>query len=216
MNPEPLPYKVVRLHLDTLDDPPDNPNRMSQERLTLLEEATVAHGFLQPLLTRKLPSGRYQIVDGVHRAKAARAQGLTHLTSVVVECSDERARLLQVGLNRLRGELDLSHVGRILDELDNAGIGQEELRTTGYGDEEIADLLRSIREAEAPLDLGVGTPPAPPQVDQDVSTNTKPHALELAFKTKAERDRAKRGLRKAAGKGGSLEAGLLALLGDDK
>lgn len=203
--------------LSELGEDPDNANRMDEGRLTTLAEAIGRLGFRQPILARRMPDDTLRIIDGHHRVKAAALAGLAGVPAHVVRCSDTEARVLQLGLNRLRGEVDLAVVARNMQALSVAqyealGLGEEiDLTLTGFTAAEIDALLATEPDGpgENPLGgsiTGAGTTPA--------AGGEEPaggFTLELEFATQGDLARARRGLRKAAD-GGDLAAGLLALL----
>jgi hypothetical protein len=200
---------TVLLALREIADPAENPNAMPDDRFALLVNEIREAGFLQPVLVRSLSGGGYEVVDGVHRLRAARSLGMEHVPCVRVDLSDARASLVQIGMNKLRGELDLSAVARTVADLANLGTGRDELTLTGFTTEELDDMIRLASGADLDPLAGMqgDAPPAdePPPVE-------KPFTMELRFETAAELKRAKAGLRKAGGKGSDLGAGLLRLL----
>ena len=64
------------------------------ENLEALAESIREKGVLQPLLVRPLGDGRYAIVAGERRYRAARMAGLSEVPVRVVELSEKEARLL--------------------------------------------------------------------------------------------------------------------------
>ncbi len=63
--------------------------RFEPEALAELTESVRTHGILQPILVRPLPEGRYEIVAGERRWRAAQAAGL-HEIPVTVRDLDDR------------------------------------------------------------------------------------------------------------------------------
>ena len=203
--------------VDQLDDPPSNPNRMPASTFRLLVEAIKRIGFVQPVLVRQVPvmlapgeatpEPRYQIVDGWHRVRAAREAGLTDVPVVITDLDANQARAVQVGMNKMRGELDLSAVSSLVDELHTDGWDLEALALTGFDSSELTDMLRAMSSDSD--DVLNGAPAAMPDA---VEPAVKPFVLELTFATKDELAKAKKGLRKAAGKGGDMALGLIRLI----
>jgi hypothetical protein len=197
----PLP-PVVTIALDFLREPDSNPNRMDADQFALLVRGISKLGFLQPLLVRPDPdvSGRFIIVDGVHRARAARQAGLTDVSCVVAGNLDEaHAVLAQIGMNRLRGSLDLAQVADSAAHLATMGLDLEELTLSGFTTRELDDLLRATNQPDSPDLLGQPGGSAP-ETSAPGATVERPFGLELTFKTKADLDRVRKSLRKAAGK----------------
>lgn len=188
----------------------ENPNAMSEEKFDLLVGAIRRFGFLQPLLVR--PDGT--VVDGHHRLLAAQKLGMTEVPCVVAEGTVEEERALRVGMNNLRGEPDLTMVGSILKELSEAGWSAEQLTVTGFSEEEVKDLLGAVsQDVDAALSPEMEVPSAEDYQPEDAAS--KPFVLELEFSARADFLRAKKGLRRAAGKGGDMTTGLMVLLGED-
>nr|WP_052037864.1 ParB/RepB/Spo0J family partition protein [Thermus sp. NMX2.A1] len=76
------------------------------ENLEALAESVREKGVLQPLLVRPLGDGRYAIVAGERRYRAARMAGLSEVPVRVVELSEKEARLLALVENLQREDLN--------------------------------------------------------------------------------------------------------------
>lgn len=205
-------YDVREVALDLLREPAVNPNRMLPSTYELLVEAIRTVGFLQPVLAQEEPDGTLTIVDGVHRTRAAKEVGLACVPVVVGDFRDDPdlARVVQIGMNRMRGELNLSAVAQQVSALVEKGWSTVQLELTGFSRDELDDLLASTRHSDDEvLEGGLG---AAPDASDDDDAAPKPFVLELTFEKKEQLTRAKRGLRKAAGKGRELADGLLRLL----
>lgn len=207
---------LIAVHIDRLREPPGNPNEMSEEELDRLVEAIRKFGFLQPVLVRplnELLGGMpvYELVDGVHRVRAARLAGLVELPCVLADAVTEHdARALQIGMNKLRGQLNLAEVANAISELVSGGWTTAELVVTGYSEDELNELVR-VATTDETTDALAGAAATTPEEPEE--TPPKPYVLELEFATRAELQRVKRALRKAAGgKGRPLADGLLALV----
>lgn len=208
---KPKILNIEELPLAQLEEDPENPNHMTDEQMGALVHAITVAGFLQPCLVRRLAKGRFKIIDGHHRAAAASKAGYSAVPCVVVETDDEAAAVLQIGMNKLRGELNLGEVARVLANLAEQGWTKPDLEVTGYTSDEIDDLLKAC---EVPTDEEV-VEGASLGSDRDESPADEPGGpfeLTIPFATKDELQRAKRGLRRAAGKGRELGEGLLSLL----
>jgi ParB/RepB/Spo0J family partition protein len=205
-----LKLKQVEMSPSRIDPAQNNPNRMEPERYSQLVEAIKRFGFLQPVLVRPHPTDKHRFIacDGHHRIQAALEAGLTSIPVIVGNMTDAEADALQVAMNRLRGELDLSATASILDSLRAAGWSAVDLGGLGFSLEEVGDLLGLLTaEPEIMPEAIEGSDDAPEQ----------PHAfvLEVEFDSAEQMKVAKRALRRAAGKGQPLGHGLLKLLGDD-
>ena len=94
----------ARLPLDLLVPSPQPRKRF--ENLEALAESVREKGILQPLLVRPLGDGRYAIVAGERRYRAARMAGLSEVPVRVVELSEKEARLLALVENLQREDLN--------------------------------------------------------------------------------------------------------------
>lgn len=76
-------------------------------KLDELAEAIVRHGIFSPLLVRLLPSGRYELVAGGRRFRAAQKAGMPEIPAIVLNLADDD--ILEVALleNLQREDLNL-------------------------------------------------------------------------------------------------------------
>lgn len=194
------------IDIAALNERPGNPNHMATEQFDLLVAAIKKSGFLQPVLVRPLPAGGgFEIIDGAHRVRAAREAGLKTIPCVVIESEEAEAILLQIGMNRLRGELDLSSVARALAALEaDADLSREALTLSGYGLAEIDELLKTLEVPDDVMLGAVGGEQNAAPSDEEGSTGT--FIVEVVFGAKKDAMRAKRRLKKL-GKG-DLAVGL--------
>lgn len=205
--------EVMDVRLDMIDEAPDNPNVMEPETYARLVDAIRRFGFLQPVLLKEiLDSDRFEIVDGHHRVRAARELEYEFVPAVVIDQEDDAhamVEVLRVGMNKLRGELDLSGVGTILADLQQDGWSMDDLGLSGFSEGEIKDLIdTATRDVDEDLTgmTGVVPDPDPPP--------PRPFLIEILFASREEYQLARKGLRRAAGQGNELSVGLLRLLGE--
>lgn len=205
---------VLEVHVDNLREDPENPNRMSPAQLDALTCAIERlGGMYQPILVRKgaTPDDPYEIVDGHNRVRAARRVGIERVLAVVWDGSDAMRAALAVGFNHLRGELDLATVALTVEAAMATMTTAEEtaalVTLTGYTANEMQELIAAthheVNEEE------IMERPAPPPKGE---APERPLVMELTFATAADLKTARRGLRRAAGKGRPLGEGLLTLL----
>lgn len=146
----PASSAVVPLHL--IDDTPneENPNQMSDEDFRGLVEAVRGLDFAQAVTLDKLPSGRYRIVDGSHRKRAATLVERESLPALVYDgLGDAQFRALRLALNRWRGELRPHVVQSEVLILHEAGFQREDLfAACGLTSEELDAILAPPPAAE--------------------------------------------------------------------
>jgi ParB family chromosome partitioning protein len=128
--------EVVTVPLEALVPSPQPRRRF--ENLEALAESIREKGVLQPLLVRPLGDGRYAIVAGERRYRAAKMAGLAEVPVRVLDLSEKEARLLALVENLQRE--DLNPYEETLGVLD---LLSEELGKTR---EEVVGLLERMRK----------------------------------------------------------------------
>ena len=200
----------LELPLSAIRFPKSNTNVMSEEQYALLVKAIGRVGFLQPVLVRPIGEGLYEVVDGVHRVKAATDLGIEIVPCVVKDASDADATAIQIGMNRMRGEVDLGRAATAVAGLVDEGWSFDQLTITGFSAEELDDLVRSVRASTE--DILNGSAAGLPESGDEAAEPGTVFTLEVPFDCKADMQRAKRALRKLAGKGNALGIGLMHLI----
>lgn len=100
---------VIPVRLSLLDDFPHHPFHVADdEAMGLLVDSIREQGVRDPVLVRRLPAGRYQIVSGHRRCHAARRAGLESVPCLVVDVDDDEATILMVDANLQRPNLTIS------------------------------------------------------------------------------------------------------------
>lgn len=199
------------LEKDTILEREDNPNKMDEAKVSALVQLIKKLGFLQPILVRE-EGDSYRIVDGHHRVKASRMVELPTISAVVVDDGDDASQyedLLQIAMNQIRGELDIGMVGDSLASMRENGFTDEELAMTGFSMEEIDDLILAVSADEEEILTAIEIPEETVDDDNDAQL----FVIEVVFDNKPEYQQAKKALKRAAGKGNDLSAGLLNLIG---
>ena len=80
--------------------------RMDRESLADLAESIKAQGVMQPVLVRPVPAGRYEIIAGERRWRAAQMAGLTEVPALIREVPDEAALAMSLIENIQREDLN--------------------------------------------------------------------------------------------------------------
>ena len=90
-----------------IDPNPDQPRRaFSEESIAQLAESIRDQGVLQPILVTPMAGGRYRIVAGERRWRAAREAGLSEVPVVIREISDRETAELALIENLQRADLN--------------------------------------------------------------------------------------------------------------
>ncbi|MFI5259621.1 MAG: site-specific DNA-methyltransferase [Candidatus Limnocylindrales bacterium] len=134
---------LEQVPIDQLRPDPANPRWISEEELDSLERSIRQFGFVQPVLARKED---HVVIGGHQRLVAARRLGLTTVPVTFLDISVEQAHLLNLALNKISGSWDDALLARLLADLQ--ATPDIDLSLSGFGEDEIADLLRSLEVRE--------------------------------------------------------------------
>ena len=109
--------KIVELNL--IDSNPDQPRlHFDKVKLQELADDIKDRGILQPPIIRPTNKGRYEIVAGERRCRAARMVGLIEIPVIIKEFkSEQEARLVSLAENLQRDDLDIEDEARFLSIL---------------------------------------------------------------------------------------------------
>ncbi|GAA0467759.1 ParB/RepB/Spo0J family partition protein [Alkalibacillus silvisoli] len=115
------------------------------EAIEELKDSIVQHGVLQPIIVRKGIKG-YEIVVGERRFRASKEAGLTTISAVVRELSDEQMMELALLENLQREDLNPIEEAEAYDRLINElKIKQDELaRRLGKSRPHITNMVRLL------------------------------------------------------------------------
>ena len=95
------------LAISTIDPSPWNPRKsFDQAALEELAASLKKHGLLQPLVVRPVDGGRFQIVAGERRWRAAQLAGMDSVWGRIVELDDRAALEVAIIENLHRADLD--------------------------------------------------------------------------------------------------------------
>ncbi len=95
--------------------------------LKLLSDSIAANGIIQPLAVRKTDSGKYEIIAGERRFRAAKMVGLRRIPCVIHTADEQTAAILSLTENLQRSNLNIFEEARAIDKLINYyGISQSE------------------------------------------------------------------------------------------
>jgi ParB/RepB/Spo0J family partition protein len=118
----------LRIAIDRIDEDPDQPRRVfSEQELDELSATIREHGVLQPILVRRSNrEGRYVIVMGARRYRAAQRAGLREIPAFLQE-SGEPDRYAQMIENIQRDDLRAPEIAAFVAGRLDAGDTQAEI-----------------------------------------------------------------------------------------
>jgi len=145
---------IIYLRLDELGPNPVQP-RSSFDAAALgeLAESIRSYGILNPLTVRRR-GGRYELVAGERRLRAAKLAGLREVPCILVDVSMEDAALLALVENLQRRDLDFIEEANGINQLIRLfGLSQEEAaRRLGKSQSAVANKLRLLKLPEDVLE----------------------------------------------------------------
>ena len=140
-----------RLHLDRLQAGRYQPRtRMDEGALYELAQSIRSQGVMQPVLVRPLADGRYEIIAGERRVRAARLAGLDEVPVLVREVPDESAAVMALVENIQREDLNPLEEAQGLQRLvADFGLTHEQAaQAVGRSRSAATNLLRLLQLAE--------------------------------------------------------------------
>ena len=124
-----------------------------KDALDELADSIRQHGLFQPILVREYASGRYQIIAGERRFRAAKLAGLTEIPALVLDKSDEATAEIALIENLQREDLNPVEEAMAYRSLANEyHLTQEELAAkVGKSRSAIANATRLLDLPDAVL-----------------------------------------------------------------
>ena len=127
---------VVEIPLSKVDPNPDQPRQtLDEETLQALADSLKQQGVIQPILVRRT-RGRYQIVAGERRFRAAGLAGLETVPAIVRDVSDRDALEIALIENIQREELN---------PIEEAAAYQRLITEHGYTQDSVAERVAKDR-----------------------------------------------------------------------
>ena len=142
--------------VDLIDPNPRQPRSSFDEtKLAELAESIRARGVLQPIVVRPLAGGRYELVAGERRLRAARIAELDLIPAMVRQADDWERLDLALAENMARQDLNAVEEARACAMLvDDLGLTKEEVgRRVGRSRVAISNLIRLLDLPEEALEL---------------------------------------------------------------
>src|SRR5262244_3566276 len=143
--------ELLEVDVDMIDPNPDQPRvNFNEDKLNELAQSIRSNGLVQPLLLRRITNGRYQIVAGERRWRAAQRAGLQRINAVVRSIPDSKLLELALIENIQREELNpIEEASAYQRLIHNLGLTQDEVaQQVGKDRSSIANYLRLLKLPE--------------------------------------------------------------------
>ena len=137
--------ELVDMAVDQLQPGKHQPRRnFDAEQLESLADSIKAQGVVQPIVVRPIADGRYEIVAGERRWRAAQKAGLKTIPAVVRSMEDRAAMAVALVENIQRADLNpLEEATAIKRLIDEVGLTHEQCaEAVGRKRASVTDLLR--------------------------------------------------------------------------
>jgi ParB family chromosome partitioning protein len=113
---------MLRIPLDQIEANPKQPRHdFNEESLRELAASIQLHDIIQPVTLSKLPSGKYRLISGERRLRAAKMAGLKDIPSYIRQTNDHQLLELALLENLQREDLNTIEIAlsykRMMDEL---------------------------------------------------------------------------------------------------
>jgi ParB family transcriptional regulator, chromosome partitioning protein len=147
----------LNISLDSIDGNPFQPrSHFDEQALEELAASIRKLGIVQPLTVRETGNGRYQLIAGERRLRAARLAGMTHIPAYIRTADDQAMLELALVENIQREDLDSIEVAISFQRLiEECKLTQEQLSDrVGKQRSTIANYLRLLR-LPAEIQLGI-------------------------------------------------------------
>ncbi len=139
---------VSEIPIDKIEANPFQPrNKFEEEALKELSESIAEHGIIQPITVRKLGYGKYQLISGERRFKAAIMAGLTEIPAYIRIANDKQMLEMALVENIQRENLNAIEIAISFQRLiEECNLTQEELSSSvGKNRSTISNYLRLLK-----------------------------------------------------------------------
>src|SRR4051812_8435430 len=145
--PREAPDDLRRIPTDLIDANPNQPRRQfDEDGLVALADSVRANGVLQPILVRPVQGGRYELIAGERRWRAAKLADLEDVPAVVRQHDDAASLELALVENMAREDLNPIEEARACAALvEELGLTREDVgRRVGRSRVAVSNLIRLL------------------------------------------------------------------------
>jgi ParB family transcriptional regulator, chromosome partitioning protein len=142
---------VMKIALDRIDENPYQTRKaFDPAALRELADSIKASGVVQPIVVRPKPDGRFALILGERRCRAAKLAGESSITAIVRRVSDQQAAEMTIVENLQRQDLNCLEQANAFARLSREfGLTQEQIgQRTGCSRESVSNYMRLLKLPE--------------------------------------------------------------------
>ena len=139
---------VLRIALEQIDENPYQTRRaFDQQALEELAESIRANGIVQPVVVRPSSTGRFTLILGERRCRAAKLAGELTIPAIVRQASSQQAAEMTIVENLQRQDLNCLEQAQAFARLSgDFGLTQEQIgKRTGCSRESVSNYMRLLK-----------------------------------------------------------------------
>lgn len=180
---------AIDVDITLIDRNPDQPRKVfNEEALREMSNSIATYGVLQPLLVTE-NNGRYLIIAGERRFRAAYMAGLKHVPVIIRELTNQQIQEIALIENLHREDLNAIEAAEGMRELmENHGLTQEAVATRiGKSRPYVTNTLRLLQLPKEVTDLVKEGHLSPGHARALISIDDKDYLVQLANQAVASR-----------------------------
>lgn len=174
---------TVEIPISEIDRNTNQPRKtFKEESLKEMASSIASYGVLQPLLLVKQENGRYLIIAGERRFRAATMAGLKKVPAIVREFTEQQIQEISLIENLHREDLNAIEAAEGMKELmENHGLTQEEVATRiGKSRPYVTNTLRLLQLPKEVTELVRSGALSPGHARAIISIDDKDYLITLA------------------------------------
>lgn len=143
---------ILRLPLDEIEENPYQTRlQFDDQALGELAQSIRANGIVQPIVVRPSGNGKFVLILGERRCRAAKLAGEATVPAIVRQVSNEQAAEMTIVENLQRQDLNCLEQAKAFSRLSREfGLTQEQIgQKTGCSRESVANYLRLLKLPES-------------------------------------------------------------------
>jgi ParB family transcriptional regulator, chromosome partitioning protein len=180
--------EVVQLRLELIDrNPHQTRTRFKEEPLKELAESIKVQGVLQPIVVRPGQEGRYRLILGERRMRAATIAGLETIPAIVKRVSEQQAAEMTLVENLQRQDLNCVEQAWAFSRMSQEfKLTQEQIGArVGMSREAVSNYMRLLTLPEAVHEMLIGGKLSYSHARALLKLNTSSHEVIWAYAKKA-------------------------------